>query len=75
MAKKEDKLFTVLTSIEESLRKQNSPKKIFFQGVLRGFGTAVGATVIFAVVTSLTIYFVDTIDLNSILGSLFNAST
>lgn len=45
----------VLVSINEELKKQNSKRTAFELGVLRGLGTALGATIIFAILTSILI--------------------
>jgi hypothetical protein len=60
--KKEDKIYSVLSSIDATLKLQSSGKRIFMQGLIRGLGTALGATVLLAIVTSLTIQFVDALD-------------
>lgn len=63
--KKEDKIYNILSSIDETLKLQGSGKRIFIQGLIRGLGTALGATVLLAIVTSLTIQFVDALDWTS----------
>ncbi len=60
--KKEDKIYSILSSIDGTLKQQGSTRRIFFQGLVRGLGTALGATVLLAIVTSLTIQFVDALD-------------
>lgn len=59
MPKKADKLTSVLEEIDIVLKRQNSLRYIFLQGFLRGVGTALGATVLVALVTSITIHFAD----------------
>ena len=70
--KKEDKIYTILESIDKTLKNQNSSKRILVQGIIRGLGTALGATVILALVTSLTIQLVDSLDWHSFSGYFFN---
>lgn len=60
--KKEDKIYNILLSIDNTLTQQNSFKRTFTQGLVRGFGTALGATVLLALATSLTIQLVDSLD-------------
>lgn len=68
----EDKIYTILTSIDKTLQNQNSPRRIFFLGLIRGLGTAIGATILLAIVTSLTISFADSLDWNFISQYFFN---
>ena len=70
--KKEDKIYSVLESIDTTLKQQNSKKRIFIQGLVRGLGTALGATVLLAIITSLTIQFVDVLDWSSFSEYFFN---
>jgi len=70
--KKEDRIYSILSSIEKMLKIQNSTKRIFIQGVVRGLGTALGATVLLALVTSLTIHFADSLDWHFISQYFFN---
>ena len=70
--KKEEKIYSVLSSIDETLKLQGSGKRIFMQGLIRGLGTALGATVLLAIVTSLTIQFVDALDWTSFSQYFFN---
>lgn len=57
MPKKTDPYTDLLRDIDAHLRKQNSMRFVFAQGLMRGFGTALGATVLVALVTSITIQF------------------
>lgn len=50
----------VLKEIDVTLRRQNSFVFIFLHGLVRGMGTALGATILVAVVTSLTLHFAGT---------------
>lgn len=72
--KNEDKIYSILESIDDTLKQQSSAKTIFIQGLIRGLGTALGATVLVAIVTSLTIQFVDALDWSSFFGYFFNAA-
>lgn len=60
--KKEDKIYAILSSIDTALQKQNSTKRIFMQGVVRGLGTALGATVLLAIATSVAIKAAETVN-------------
>ena len=60
--KKEDKIYSILKSIDDTLKAQNSYRRIFAQGLIRGFGTALGATVLVALMTSVTIQLIDSLD-------------
>ena len=71
MAKKKDPLLSVLTEIDAVLKRQNSLGYIFLQGLMRGFGTAFGATVL--VVTSITIHFADTPQVAEFMRSVINS--
>lgn len=57
--KKPDKLTSILSQIDTELKRQNSFRFIFLQGLTRGIGTAFGATILVALVTSITIHFAD----------------
>lgn len=72
MPKKEDKIYKILVQIEKNLEKQNSTRRIFWQGIVRGLGTALGATVLLALVTSLTIQLSSALDIHTILGYFFS---
>lgn len=75
MPKKEDKIYEVLSQIEKSLQKQNSTKYVFTQGLARGLGTALGATVLLAILTSLAIQLSSTFDMRSLFDFFFNVAT
>ena len=70
----DDKLETVLTSIEDELHKQNSFRRIFVNGLLRGLGTAIGATLLFAIFTSLALHFASTVDMRSYIETILLSS-
>ncbi len=72
MKKKEDRIHSILTSIDANLKQQASMRRIFVQGLVRGLGTALGATVLVALVTSITIQFFNTADLTMIAEYFFN---
>jgi hypothetical protein len=72
MPKKEDKIYKILQQIENNLERQNSSKRIFVQGLVRGLGTALGATVLLAVITSLAIQLASTFDATTIIEYFFN---
>ena len=57
--KVEHNLEPVLVEIDTALRRQNSLGYIFLHGIIRGMGTALGATLLVATVTSLTLYFAE----------------
>lgn len=72
MKKKEDRIHSILTSIDANLKQQASMRRIFVQGLVRGLGTALGATVLVALATSITIQFFNTADLTMIAEYFFN---
>ena len=74
MPKKEDKVYRVLSKIEVLLERQNSTWRVFIQGLVRGFGTALGATVILAIVTSITIQLSNSLDVQSFFEYFFDNS-
>lgn len=71
---KRDKVYEVLTEIEDSLSKQNSIGRVFILGLFRGLGTALGATVLLAIVTSLALQFSDTFSVESLLHYFFDSA-
>lgn len=71
---KRDKVYEVLTQIEDSLSKQNSIGRVFILGLFRGLGTALGATVLLAIATSIAIQFSDAISVESLMEYFFDAS-
>lgn len=73
MPKKADKLTSILEEIEDSLKRQNSLRYIFLQGLMRGLGTALGATVLVALVTSITIHVTDSGEVTDFMRSIINA--
>ena len=74
MSKKEDKIYKILTSIDGSLKKQNSKKHIFLNGLIRGLGTALGATVLLAIGTTLMVQFLSTLDWPDFSENFFNVA-
>jgi hypothetical protein len=73
MPKKKDDVALLLHEIHRQLKRQNSLRFIFLQGITRGFGTALAATVLVAIVTSLTIQFADAEAFSSLLTSIFGS--
>jgi hypothetical protein len=69
---KVDKVYVVLSQIENSLNKQNSIWRVFILGLFRGLGTAIGATILLAIITSLALQFSDTLDVDTILVYFFD---
>lgn len=57
--KTEHTIEPVLAEIGITLRRQNSLGYIFLHGIVRGMGTALGATLLVAAATSLTLYFAE----------------
>lgn len=77
MAKKksqEDLVTNLLEQIKIQLDRQNSPSRVFVLGLVRGFGTALGATVLLAIATSLTIHLLSSIDTSTFLEYFFSNS-
>ncbi len=72
MSKEEDKVHSVLTQIENQLSRQNSIGRVFILGLFRGLGTALGATVLLAIITSLALQFSDTLDLHMLTQYFFS---
>lgn len=75
MPRKSDPYKTLLEDIDEQLRKQNSFGFTFLQGLMRGLGTALGATVLVALVTSITIHFTDSEAVSAFMMSVVTAIT
>jgi hypothetical protein len=73
MPKKNDPYTKLLGDIHTQLRKQNSMGFSFLQGLLRGFGTALGATVILALVTSIALEFADSEAVTSFMTAVIRA--
>lgn len=69
---KRDKVYAILSEIEDQLNRQNSLKRVFLLGLFRGLGTALGATVLLAIVTSLAINFFDAVSIETIMQYFFN---
>lgn len=74
MPKKADKLTSVLEEIDTVLKRQNSLRYIFLQGLMRGLGTALGATVLVALVTSITIHFADSEEVTDFMKAVISSS-
>ena len=71
---KKDKILDVLTQIEDSLSQQNAIGRVFILGLFRGLGTALGATVLLAIATSIAIQFTDTVSVESLMDYFFDSS-
>lgn len=71
--KSETDLEPVLQEIDIALRRQNSFLYIFLHGVVRGMGTALGATVLVAIVTSITIHFAGSAHADAVLKSIIDS--
>jgi len=71
--KKPDKLTAILNQIETELKRQNSFGFIFLRGITRGLGTALGATILVALVTSITIHFADTPEIGAFMKSVITS--
>lgn len=72
--KQEDLVTGLLEQIKIQLDRQNSPSRVFLLGLIRGFGTALGATVLLAIATSITIHLFSSIDTSVFLEYFFNNS-
>lgn len=49
----EEALITEVDELTEEIKKQNSRPRMFFDGILRGFGYAVGATILFGILITI----------------------
>ena len=49
----EEALITEVDELTEEIKKQNSRPRMFFDGILRGFGYAVGATILFGLLITI----------------------
>lgn len=47
-----------IEELEDRIEKVNSFKTIFFQGILTGLGSVIGATIVFAILISLLSWFI-----------------
>jgi hypothetical protein len=72
MDKKNEKIYSILNQIDRNLKRQISLKRIFIQGMVRGLGTALGATVILAIFTTIILKTASTLDIEMILQYFFN---
>lgn len=71
--KKPDKLTSILNQIDTELKRQNSFRFIFLRGLTRGIGTALGATILVALVTSITIHFAETPEVGAFMKSIITS--
>ncbi len=72
--KKPDRLSSILDQIDTELKRQNSFRFIFLQGLTRGLGTALGATILVALITSITIHFADMPEIGSFMRSIITST-
>lgn len=70
----EQNIEPVLAEIDIALKRQNSLGYIFLHGLVRGMGTALGATLLVAFVTSLTLYFAESEQAGTLLRYLMTIS-
>jgi hypothetical protein len=70
--KKTEKVTTedTLVEINKALWRHSSLSFVFIHGIVRGLGTALGATVLVAIVTSLTLRFADVAHLDAIVKAI-----
>jgi len=73
MPQKKKSFDSVLEEIETQLKRQNSLGFSFLQGLMRGLGTALGATVLVALVTSITIQFTDAGQVGAFMQSVISS--
>ena len=72
---KNDSTNTVLTEIDEKLNRMVSIKYTFLLGIVRGFGVAVGATIVAAIAFALLSTIIDTVDDVPILKDIIESSS
>lgn len=72
--KKTDDISHILNTISHSLSQQNSLRRVFLVGLVRGLGTTLGATVLLAIATSITIKLVGVVDLNTLMQQFFDSA-
>lgn len=71
----EDKQVEILRELHAAIKRHNGFGFIFLHGVVRGLGTAFGATILVAVVTSLTVHFTGTHNMEGLMQSVMHAFT
>lgn len=71
--KNKDDISSILSEINIALQRQNAYRYSFFHGIMRGVGTALGATVVVALVTSLTINFFDSPQMEALIQMIMNS--
>ena len=74
MSKKgKDDVTDVLNEIEITLKRQNSFGYIFLHGIVRGMGTALGATVLVALLTSITLNFFGSPQMDAVIEAVVSS--
>lgn len=68
-----DSLETKITELTGQLKLQNSFKRNFLQSIVRGFGTALGATAVFGLVLALLFQVIRSIDYVPILNGFLSS--
>ncbi len=75
MAKKsKDTEVEIFDDIRKALHLHSSFRFIFLQGMVKGFGTVFGATVLVAIMTSIAIKFADVAYLDAIIKAVTHAT-
>lgn len=72
MQDKLEKLGQNIEQLEDRLRKINSPGRVFGLSVLKGFGYAIGLTLVFGIVISILAKILEPIFLAPFFQNLFN---
>ncbi len=67
------KLEGSVLSLEKTVKKQTSFKRIFALSLVHGFGTAAGATVIFGLILALVLQVIKSIDYVPIINNLLSS--
>lgn len=68
--KNKDDVSNILEEISLSLKRQNALGYTFMQGMVRGMGTAFGATVLVAIITSITLNFFGSAETSAIFQAI-----
>ena len=66
-------LETEISKLTTQVARQNSLKRIFFISVLRGFATALGATLVFSLVIAWLVSFLQKIDYVPLITNILNS--
>ena len=62
-----------IQELTKQIQLQNSYKRNFMMGIIRGFGAAVGATVVFGLALAILFQIVRTIDYVPVLNNILNS--